>query len=520
MKKLILIAALLVAPRAWSDTGVTLYSNTTNYMQMRAPNGMTNNYRMVMPLAQGTTSQVLSVSGVSGSTMTLTFVTQSTGSGGVTPGSTNYIQNQTATVQPATFTISGFGGLGTYLKFGNNYLSDGAPSFGGAGNLFITQNYPLTLMSGSPVGNTFIGTVSNLTTGSRNTCVGGCTVLNTGTDNAAFASGAGQSLTSGKRNSMFGQDSAASLTGNDNVMMGFNSGLFTTTGSSNVFIGGNTALQQNSQAVDKGSIYIGFDTGSGGAAGNLTNAVAIGYKAVVTSSNTMQLGGTGSNGLMVHISSAIALDGNVKISSTVVLNGTSGNSGQVLTSGGAGTIPSWTTPAGAGGASALAVTTGTSAGFNSIISSPTGVLLANGAQFIITAQGNATAYMLLNASSVTLQGNNLSATYGTLASTQTWTGINTFASIALSSTSVTGNITLTSSNTIVAANCSSACTITLPSASTVSGKVFWIKSIGSGVMTIATTGGQTIDGSTTVTPNPNQNATIEVISDASNYLIL
>jgi hypothetical protein len=48
---------------------------------------------------------------------------------------------------------------------------------------------------------------------------------------------------------------------------------------------------------------------------------------------------------------------------------------------------------GGGGSSTLAVTTGTSAGFSSVASSPTAVLNANSVRFSVTLQGSATAYL-------------------------------------------------------------------------------------------------------------------------------
>lgn len=81
----------------------------------------------------------------------------------------------------------------------------------------------------------------------------------------------------------------------------------------------------------------------------------------------------------------------------------------------------WATPAsGGGGAASLAVTTGTSAGFNTVISSPTGVVLFNGAQMIVAAQGSATAYMRLDPSSVTLRGTNIINLQSTLQSGATF----------------------------------------------------------------------------------------------------
>lgn len=252
------------------------------------------------------------------------------------------------------------------------------------------------------------------------------------------------------------------------------------------------------------------------------------------------------------------------------------------------------TTQGGGGASSLAVTTGTSAGFNTTISTPTGVLLANGAQFIITSQGGATAYMLINTSSITAlgptidlsnsgatevvntlgvgnggtgftigntdtllvgngttftglnlpttcSGSGKALTYspasgsflfscnsGFVATTDsaTFTGSETFnGSVTFSSgvyvnvTNFTASTTLTSTHTVVLANCASACTVTLPTAVGLTGKIFKIKSLGAGAMSINTTSSQTIDGSLTVTPSPNQYADIDVVSDGSNWSI-
>lgn len=58
-----------------------------------------------------------------------------------------------------------------------------------------------------------------------------------------------------------------------------------------------------------------------------------------------------------------------------------------------------------GGSSALAVTTGTAAGFTTITSSPTAVINFNSSQFGVALTGSATAYTTLNTSSVTLMGN-------------------------------------------------------------------------------------------------------------------
>ena len=60
-------------------------------------------------------------------------------------------------------------------------------------------------------------------------------------------------------------------------------------------------------------------------------------------------------------------------------------------------------------------------------------------------------------------------------------------------------------------------TVTLPPAVVIDGKNYVIKNNGSGVVTVATTSGQTIDGANT--KSLNNNDSIEVISDGSNWII-
>jgi hypothetical protein len=142
---------------------------------------------------------------------------------------------------------------------------------------------------------------------------------------------------------------------------------------------------------------------------------------------------------------------------------------------------------GGGGSSSLAVGYGTASGYKVQTSSPTGALNYDQTQFLTSLQGSATA----------------------------------FITIAYSTQATSGSYTVsTTTSSVVMANCASACTVTLPSASGLSGKVYWVKVIGVGVVTIATTSSQTIDGSLTVTPNPNQYADLELIADGSNWEIL
>lgn len=122
--------------------------------------------------------------------------------------------------------------------------------------------------------------------------------------------------------------------------------------------------------------------------------------------------------------------------------------------------------------------------------------------------------------------------YNLFGSTQQWTGSNSYVSsttfqgavvmssgVYISTVGVTGNYTALSTGTVVFANCSSACTVTLPTAVSASGLIYYVKTLGAGVVTVATTSSQTIDGATTQVMGI-QYTTLEVISDGSNWNIL
>ena len=211
-------------------------------------------------------------------------------------------------------------------------------------------------------------------------------------------------------------------------------------------------------------------------------------------------------------------------------------------------------------------------GFTTLLSSPTPAVIFDSNTFTGSLNGGGTTYLALT-SSVTKQGVITAASLGALTANQTITlsgdstgsGITAITvtaaatqpniailshaitatssvtvtgaggvgitygvtagsvsvnALLISTTAITGNFTLTSTTTVVMANCASACTMTLPTAVGISGEMFHIKILGAGVVTINTTSAQTIDGSTSIVPNPNQYADIEVISDGSNYEIL
>jgi hypothetical protein len=155
--------------------------------------------------------------------------------------------------------------------------------------------------------NAFFGTSagSNNTEGSYNTFVGKDAGLHntTATANSFFGAWAGQETTTGTDNSFFG-DRAGQLntTGYSNVFIGAGAGNSNTLGFTNVFVGTLAGYLTSSGA---GNASIGSYAGAGNltgnfntflgyranvAATNLTNATAIGARAMASQSNSIVLG--------------------------------------------------------------------------------------------------------------------------------------------------------------------------------------------------------------------------------------
>lgn len=133
-----------------------------------------------------------------------------------------------------------------------------------------------------------------------------------------------------------------------------------------------------------------------------------------------------STGQFTNIS-ATSFSGAVTYSSNVVLGNGQGSAGQVFTSQ-AGGVPTWTTPSG-GGASSLAVTTGTAAGFSSLASSPTAVINFDNTIFTTALKGSATGYV------------SMVGTPGFLGTNQVWTAPNTFTSSTTNTSGGGENVT-------------------------------------------------------------------------------
>ncbi|MFM1933137.1 MAG: hypothetical protein RL360_17 [Bacteroidota bacterium] len=187
------------------------------------------------------------------------------------------------------------------------------------------------------------------TTGDRNTAIGQASLPSntSGSDNVAIGTSAMYRNTTANDNIAIGTQALGnSLTGSNNVAVGSQTVFANSTGANNTGVGyqslqnnstgnNNTALGYRSLYANSTGTYnttIGYEADV--VANNLTNATAIGNGAIVSSSNTIQLGNTSVT--------------NVKTSGTltagaVTYPNTNGTAGQVLTANNNGNA-SWTTP--------------------------------------------------------------------------------------------------------------------------------------------------------------------------------
>lgn len=157
------------------------------------------------------------------------------------------------------------------------------------------------------VDNTMVGTAAGLfnTEGIRNSIFGteAGRANTTGNDNAFFGYRAGYLNTTGTYNSFFGFGAGReNTTGSDNAFFGKLAGYFTTEGASNSFLGSgagylNTTGAENTfvgklagASNTTGSSNTVLGASANVSAGDLTHATAIGAGAIVSESNTIQLG--------------------------------------------------------------------------------------------------------------------------------------------------------------------------------------------------------------------------------------
>jgi len=291
-----------------SGTGVaTLSGNTLNIPTMTNYSLPTASASALGGIKVGTNlsidgSGVLSANSNAGS-ISGTVAISNGGTGSSTKNFVDLTSDQT--IAGSKVFSSSISANGVYVGKGsgnndNNVALGGGTLGSGTGERNTAIGYAaLNKYSGSSFdGNTAVGyyNLVNLTSGQGNTSVGGEAMMG---------------VTSGMENTSIGVQSLINANGNDNVGVGKSAGQTITSGSQNTIIG---------KSADVGT-------------NNLNNASALGYGAIVTSSNAIQLGNTSVN--------------NVKTSGTLTAGAVTypnvhGTSGQLLSTTGTGTL-TWTT---------------------------------------------------------------------------------------------------------------------------------------------------------------------------------
>ena len=226
---------------------------------------------------------------------------------------------------------------------------------GGASGFFLTsiENVLLGAESGQYITgsrNTLNGfrAGQNISSGFDNTYVGHRSgqMSGSGFFNSFFGAQAGRQNGTGHRNNAFGFQSGLSLSGGmRNNFMGMQAGFGTTTGSYNTFIGhavAPTNIEGTRNTILGAFANVGLS--------NLTNATAIGYKALVSQSNSMALGNAADSlAVQVGINTA-APQATLHVAgaaSTVRVDGLAGTTTRMITADPNGNLIATALPAGA-----------------------------------------------------------------------------------------------------------------------------------------------------------------------------
>uniref|UniRef100_UPI004048CCD5 hypothetical protein n=2 Tax=Algoriphagus sp. TaxID=1872435 RepID=UPI004048CCD5 len=278
------------------------------------------------PNTHGSANQVLTTTG-SG---TLTWTTPSSGGGGSGipyTGATQAVDLGAYDLKVNGLTVGrGNGNEASNTAIGNVALNSNTT---GSGN--TATGYRALINTTTGGNNTATGSeaLSTNTTGSDNTAIGrSALIANTeGSSNTATGASALILNTTGSRNTAIGQAALyTNAIGSDNTAMGSEALSINTTGSDNTAIG-QFALRNNTTGSKNTALGNEADVGSG----DLTNATAIGNGAVVTASNTIQLG----NASVTNV-----ITSGTVTAGAVTYPRTDGTNGQILTTNGSGTL-SW-----------------------------------------------------------------------------------------------------------------------------------------------------------------------------------
>ncbi|NEU66569.1 DUF3450 domain-containing protein [Spirosoma agri] len=152
--------------------------------------------------------------------------------------------------------------------------------------------------SSTGIENTFVGYKSGLATtvGNFNTYFGSQAGMSntTGDYNLFMGASTGYANTSGIYNTFVGNGAGYSnQIGSNNTLLGLNSG-FKTTGSDNVMVGGTTGFENTGGSQNT---FVGSGAGVSASNQNLVNATALGFRALVSTSNSVVLGNAANVGI-------------------------------------------------------------------------------------------------------------------------------------------------------------------------------------------------------------------------------
>lgn len=254
--------------------------------------------------------------------------------------------------------VGGQSGQANDAGYQNTFLgsSSGALNTSGFTNTFLGQGagYSNTTASGSVAvgwhaGLNVIGSAGF----TENTLIGAQVAQgvagSTANANVFVGSTIGIAVTSATENAIIGRQAAYALTsGGQNAILGSAAGISLSTGSDNIFIGrrsGYTQTAGNATTTGSQNIFIGTEAGAS-TSSQLSNAIAIGYRALVGTSNTMVLGNSsitttlmnGNVGIgTISPTNLLSLDGTTARTIWMERNTTAATAGQGLTlsSGGA-----------------------------------------------------------------------------------------------------------------------------------------------------------------------------------------
>lgn len=171
----------------------------------------------------------------------------------------------------------------------------------------------------------------SLTTGEKNVGMGvqALFAVTSGNENIAYGTSALSTLTTTHENTAIGNQALQVTTGSQNTAVGGAAGVSQTTGSFNVLVGvaaGDTATPANANLTGSNNTYVGYESGPSTAT-QLTNAIALGYRALVGASNATVIGNTSTTSNLIY-----GTPSTVKLQTPTALNptGTASTSGVMM----------------------------------------------------------------------------------------------------------------------------------------------------------------------------------------------